>query len=212
MNKQTLTIASLTGVLTVIGVVLTVFAWLPGNTEKLTVFVQDHATLAPFIIIAWRILSTIFPPLPGGTLSIAMLPVFGWFLSVVYGSIGLLIGTSIAFFLARHFREPLVRKFIPLQKLHTWEKKLSGETEFFTFLFIRFITQPALDFISYAAGLSKISYWKFLLATIITLIPTSILYFLGDNIYHKNAYFGIGFIVLLVIGIAIAKKKKFFRV
>lgn len=176
----------------------------PAHQKEITSFTLAHPLLAPVIIIFFRMIAMIIPPIPGGILSFALIPVLGWFWSYIYAVIGMTIGASIAFFIARKFREPVVAKFVPLQQLHTWEKQLSGKTEFTTFLVIRMTTGPIMDFISYVAGLTRISFKKFLIATLIAEIPSIVVYYLGGEVYKKfteqnSSIFGIAF--LLIIGV-----------
>lgn len=191
-------------VLTLLGVGF-LFFWLPPHQDELTQLAIDHPIVAPLIIIFFRMIGMVIPPIPGGVISFALIPVLGWFWSSVYSMIGLTLGAIIAFFIARKFREPVIARFVPLQDLNKWEDKLSGKTEFFAFLGIRMMTGPIMDFISYVAGLSKISFWKFLLATVIAEIPSVFAYYVGGEVYKKvsvdnGAYVGVG--ILLAIGVA----------
>lgn len=179
--------------------------------EPIIEFTKNYPLVAPLIIIGWRIVGMVIPPIPGGAVSIAMIPIFGWFWSFIYASVGLLIGCSISFLLARKYREPLVEKFVPLKQLHTWEDKVSDNMHFATFVAIRFTTGPVLDFISYVAGLSKISFTKFFIATALTLIPDALFYYLGDNIYQASTPVALASLMLFVLAYYVLQKAKFFE-
>ncbi len=214
MHKQINFAALLTFSLSIIGVLLLITI-VPQNLETISAFAHKNWLLGALLIILWRILSIVVPPIPGAIVSFSLIPIYGWFLSYVFASIGILIGASIAFFLARKYREPFVKRLIPLQQLHMWEGKLSGKTEFFAFLGIRFATGPILDFISYVAGLSKISYPKFLLATCIAILPDAILYYVGEELYaqfnKQSSYFGVLVLVILAGAYYVIRKKGFFN-
>lgn len=184
--------------------VISLLIIIPAHEKEIIAFTIAHPFLAPILIIAFRTLAMIIPPIPGGILSFALIPVLGWFWSYVYAFIGMTLGASLAFFIARRYREPVVAKFVPLQQLHSWEKRLSYKTEFFTFLLIRLTTGPIMDFISYIAGLTKISFKKFLLATIIAELPSIAVYYFGGEVYkkiteHNSGSIGIGFILILAV-------------
>lgn len=203
MKKQQLLMYS-TVSFTLLGVIF-LFFWLPPRQDEITQFAIAHPLVAPLLLIFFRTIGMVIPPIPGGVISFALIPVLGWFWTAVYSMIGLTLGAVIAFLIARKFREPVIARFVPLRDLHKWEGKLSGKTEFFAFLGIRMMTGPIMDFISYVAGLSKISFWKFLLATIIAEIPGMFAYYLGGQAYKKvsaenGVYVGIG--VLLAVGVA----------
>ena len=183
-----------------IAVVLFLFWWIPPNINALIEFSLKYPLFAPLLIISWRILSIVVPPIPGAVLGFAFIPIIGWFWAFVFGFIGELIGATFAFYIARRFREPAVARFIPLQKLHAWEGKLSKKTEFLAFLGIRVTTGPIMDFISYVAGLSKINFRKFIVATFFAGLPSMLLYFLGAQAYEKFAeksgILGVGLLIL----------------
>ena len=210
MLKHSKLIASLTLIFSILGVVI-LFFWVPKNLPVLNDFFSEHKLLGPTLVIGWRILAIVIPPVSGGFVTYALIPIYGWLLAYLYGAIGVLTGCSVAFFLARRFREPLVKKFVPLQQLHNWEGKISKRTEFFAFLAIRLTTGPVLDFISYIAGLSKISFRRFFVATLISYLPEAFLYYAGEYAYKRSIYLTIGLTILILVGYYIFRKMKFFE-
>ncbi|MBA3723893.1 MAG: TVP38/TMEM64 family protein [Candidatus Levybacteria bacterium] len=158
---------------------------LPQYQEQIIKFSVDNPVLAPGILVLWRLIGVVIPPIPAGILAFTLIPIFGWFWVFLYSTIGLLSGAVIAFLLARKFREPLVKRFVPLQELNKWEGKLSDSNELWGFILIRMTTGPVMDFISYLAGLTKLSFGKFFFATLLSLIPSAIGYYVGETAYNK---------------------------
>lgn len=186
LKSSVFTIASLTLTLSLSGLAL-LLLWIPDNIELLTSFAKKYPFAAPIFIILWRTLSTVVPPIPGGIVSLALLPILGWWQSFIYASIGVLTGTSIAFLLARKYRKPLARRFVPLKQLQVWETKLNEKTKLWGFLGLRLLTAPVFDFVSYIAGISKISFKTFFIANSLALIPDALLYYVGEELYKRNA-------------------------
>ena len=182
--RKPLAVGLFTFILTVVSFVVLIGIVTTYKTEIID-FATKYPLFIPIFIVIWRAISIIIPPLPGGILSFAFIPILGWFWAWLYGDIGVIIGATIAFYIARRFREPAVARFVPLKKLHLWEDKLSKRTEFLAFLGIRITTAPIMDFISYVAGLSKISYKKFLAATLIAQIPEGIWYYFGGTLFER---------------------------
>jgi uncharacterized membrane protein YdjX (TVP38/TMEM64 family) len=177
-----------------------VFIWSFQHVDEVIVFATNHPVLAPLLIICWRAIGIIIPPIPGGIVSIALIPVFGWFWSFIYASIGVLIGCSVAFFLARIYGPALVGRFVPLKKIEKWEKQISETSKFWAFLAIRFTTGPILDFVSYMVGLTKISFKTFFLATAVSLLPDALYYYLGEAFFRRSSkYLLVAVLVLVVI-------------
>lgn len=190
--------------------VLLLLLWLPDYANYLIDFSKQYPILSPVIVILWRIIGIVIPPLPGGIVSFALIPVFGWKLSYLYSVIGIMLGACIAFWLARKYREKLVKRVVPLQQLHDWQNKVSRNTEFAAFLAVRFATGPVFDFMSYVAGLSKITFKKFFIVTLITLIPDAFYFYVGDTVYQSDPIAGIILIIIFIIVYYVLQKMRFF--
>lgn len=210
MSKQLKFITTLTISLSVTLIILVTLFVIP-NTNSIIEFSVKNPLLGPIIVILWRILAIAIPPIPGSAISLALIPVFGWWQSFLYATIGILIGTTVAFWLGRIFREPLVKRFVPLQQLHLWQSKLTPRTEFFVFLGIILATAPVTDFMSYIAGVSKITFQKFIAAIFVSLLPNLVIYYFGELAFKINVYFGAAYILLYLIVFYVLKKRDFFK-
>ena len=168
---------------------------------------QVYPLLAPLIFILIRSLGVIFPPIPGIILDAVGIYFFGWKLGFIYAEIGVVGGAVVAFWIARKYREPVVRRFIALQKLHAWEDTLSEQKKFWSLVGLRLITGPLLfDYINYVAGLTKINFGKFLIATIVGSLPVMIpIYYFGDKLLSHSFYL-ISTFILVVLIISFAQK------
>ncbi len=176
--------------------------------EISAVLLQQNHILAPVIFILLRALTVIVPPLPGILVDIPGIFVFGWFWGFIYGETGVIMGALIAFCIARKFREPIVKKFVPFRRLQEWESKLSDNQKFWALLAIRLPTNPFFDYINYAAGLTGITEGKFLVTALIGNIPSMLpMYYLGGLSISKGIYYGIAFIFALIIVWAVFRKK-----
>ncbi len=180
-------------------------------TNLVVQLIKHYKLIGPLFLVLWRIIGIIFPAIPAGVVSFAVVPLFGWFKTYLYTLTGILIGTSASFWLARKFREPLIGNFASLKKIHKIENELSERQEFFIILAFRLFTAPVMDFSSYAAGLTKISFRKFLLATFIASLPDIAIFYFGEQLY--KTVFGRSVIVavsiLFFIGIGYFLIKKF---
>lgn len=167
--------------------------------EFLVQLFSDYAIIAPLLFIIARALAIIFPPIPGIAIDLPGILVFGWQVGFIYAEIGIMLGAMVAFLLARKFREPLVRRFVALQKLRKWEKKLSENQAFWALTATRLITNPLFDYISYAAGFTRISTTKFFFSTLIGNTPTVLLvYYFGGFALNKGIYYVVVFIAVLI--------------
>src|SRR3989338_8709365 len=180
------------------------------SPQQVILLIKTHSYLGPTLLILWRIIGIIFPAIPAGVVSFAAVPIFGWLKTYLYTLTGIMIGTSISFFLARKFREPLVKRFVPLKRIHEIEDKLTKRQEFLAIIGIRLFTVPVMDFSSYAAGLSKISFPKFFLATLIASIPDIGIFYFGEKLYEtvfgKSVIIAVGALFFMGAGYFIVKR------
>ncbi len=180
------------------------------SPQQVITAIKTHPYLGALLLILWRIVGIIFPAIPAGVVSFAAVPIFGWLKTYLYTLTGIMIGTSISFFLARKFREPLVKRFVSVKRLHEIEDKLTERQKFWAIVGIRLFTVPVMDFSSYAAGLTKISFPKFFLATLIASLPDIAIFYFGEQLYKtffgKSIIIAVGGLFFIASGYFILKR------
>jgi len=137
-------------------------------------WVQDNpfAPLAYIVIYALRpltLFSSVLLTLAGGFL-------FGPVWGVVYTVIGANLSATVAFFIGRYFG----RGVFDDEASNGWAQRYARRmrsNSFVTVLIMRFIFLP-YDLVNYLSGFLRISYWPFLLATVIGSIPGTIAFVL----------------------------------
>ena len=185
------------------------------SPQQVITAIKTHPYLGALLLILWRIVGIIFPAIPAGVVSFAAVPIFGWLKTYLYTLTGIMIGTSISFFLARKFREPLVKRFVSVKRLHELEDKLTERQKFWAIVGIRLFTVPVMDFSSYAAGLTKISFPKFFLATLIASLPDIAIFYFGEQLYKtffgKSIIIAVGGLFFIASGYFILKRFVFYK-
>ena len=208
MSKKNLSLISILIILILIliGIYFVFGDW----SEKVIFTISSHIFVGPLLLILWRIIGIIFPAIPAGVVSFALVPIFGWFKTYIYTVTGILIGTSISFFLARKFGEPLAERFVPIKKLHRLEDKLTEKQKFLGIVALRLFTVPVMDFSSYAAGLTRISFPKFFLATLIASLPDIAIFYFGEKLYEtifgRSVIIAVGALFFMGTGYFVLKR------
>ena len=59
--------------------IILLYIWVPAHLSFLERLFTQTGILGPILLILWRILGMVIPPIPGGIVSIALIPVIGWF-------------------------------------------------------------------------------------------------------------------------------------
>ncbi len=174
------------------------------NRDKTQVVIQQLGLFGPFIIIFLLASAIIISPIPSAPIALVSGALYGHTLGTIYVVFGAVLGALIAFIVARKLGYDYVSR-----KLHShFPVKIIGSQN--TLMMIVFVTRLApfisFDVISYAAGLTQLTFWRFLLATLMGIIPISfILAHLGSEVQDGElesiaiALFLLGFITLIPI-------------
>ncbi len=165
--------------------------------------IQSHPYLAPFIIILFRFIAVVLAPLPGAPISFASMAVLPWYEAWSWNFIGAELGAITAFLIARYFREPAVARFAPLERVHQWQERVSKTKQFWGFVGLRFVSLVAFDFVSYAAGLTKLSFLAFITATLLIDIPAGFLFFYFGGLAVKYSIFIFAVFVVIFMIVAL---------
>ena len=177
--------------------------------DSIRAFILSFGALSPLIYIAIYSIAPVFM-IPGTFISFIAGVAFGGFYGTIYTVIGATFGASLAFLTARY----LGREFI--------EGLLKGRLKIFdegaekhgfkAVLFVRLIPLFPFNIVNYGAGLSKIKFKDFLLATSVGIIPGTFAYVnLGNSITDIRSWrfvLALVFLLLLVFVPVIYKRFK----
>jgi uncharacterized membrane protein YdjX (TVP38/TMEM64 family) len=144
------------------------------------------APLLSIIIMAFQAIVLRFPSI---LITAANGMIFGVFWGSVISWIGAMIGGGGSFLIAKWMGVSLVRRFLRNESI--WEKvdEINGNYAFKVVLIGRLLPFVSFDFLSYAAGLSKMKTLPFLVATGVGMIPGTIAYVLiGRGIGQAEVY------------------------
>lgn len=133
-------------------------------------FLREWSVLAPFVFICLQALQVIISPIPGEATGFLGGYLFGEWLGLVYSTIGLTIGSLVAFWVGRLLGARYVRGLVRQQ---TWEKLgFIVEAEGTILCFIIYLI-PGLpkDIVCYLFGISPMPFWVFAVASTLGRIP-----------------------------------------
>ncbi len=147
--------------------------------------------------------------LPGSALTLAGGFMFGAAKGIAAASLGATLGAAAAFFISRAIgREPLEGKMLGHPRLLAVDRAIGGQG-FKIVLLVRLCTLFPHDLMSYAFGLTKVSPWRYVLATWLGRLPGIVVWsYLGSNakkwsdLTTGKIQSGIGEQILLWLGLA----------
>jgi uncharacterized membrane protein YdjX (TVP38/TMEM64 family) len=177
------------------------------NIDTLIAYMQSLGALGPFIVIGLMILAIVFNPLPSAPIALASGAVYGHLWGAVYIVAGAEIGALIAFMITRLTGYHWLQHFTA----NKWSLGWAGsQNSLMTMVFVsRLMPFLSFDLISYGAGLTTITFWRFALATFFGLIPASFLlaHFGGEMIEADIQQLSLIILLLgLVIGLPLIYK------
>lgn len=171
------------------------------NTQVIREWIQSFGLWAPMVYIALMTLAIVVVPIPDFVIGLAAGILFPWYVASLYTLIADFLGSSITFFIARRFGRPMVERFVKKEQLHDMDA-LSLHFGTKTIFLIRLVPGFNFDLVGYLVGLTPLSYQKYIVATMIGILPRRIgTYYLIDHSMHIGPLFilvGILFSMVIV--------------
>jgi uncharacterized membrane protein YdjX (TVP38/TMEM64 family) len=179
--------------------VLLIFGIITGLFFNLNIkqLIISCGIFAPIIYILIMALAIIISPIPSIPLTIISGVLFGWVLGGLYSVIGALIGSMMAFFISKKFfRGWALKKF--KKEIKVFDNYEDNSLMIFIFL-TRLLPIFQFDIISYGAGLTKIKWWKFMIATLLGMAPiTLFISYYGESIIKSNIWISVTLTFLMI--------------
>lgn len=143
------------------------------DSERLRGVIRDAGPVGPLMVIGLFMIAVVINPLPSAPIALAAGFAYGHTWGTLYVVIGSVSGAFIAFLIARLLgHDILYRWFGEKLKLGLLGSQWGLAGMIVVFRLLPFIS---FDIVSYAAGLTNITWWRFLLATTAGIIPASFL-------------------------------------
>ncbi|MBP3912469.1 TVP38/TMEM64 family protein [Zhenhengia yiwuensis] len=179
--KKLINLSSIIGILATIALLIYGYqAGIFSSAEQLSYMISQAGIWGPLIFIFIQIIQCVIPIIPGGLSCVAGIILFGPFYGFIYNYIGILLGSLINFILARHYGKPLIETIVSKK---TYNKYISwlDRGKHFDKLFALAIFMPVApdDFLCMLAGLTKMTYKKFITIIVLGKPASLLVYSLG---------------------------------
>lgn len=189
-------------ILALVGLVLlTFFIMVYFTPEKLRALISSYGEKGPIIyIFLWAILPIGFFPVP--VLALAGGIGFGFVNGTIYTLIGAMLNIGLMFLSSRFIAKEMVRKFA-LKKFPKIEKLLAMESKklYLTLFISRLIPLIPYNIINYGFGLTDISFIKYMIISVVGIIPGTLVFLnIGNQTMDiKSSGFAISLILMLAL-------------
>ena len=169
-SKLKILFSVITIIMTILICIFIIYALKVGvfeSPEKLVKYIKEYGVMAPIIFIFIQIIQVVLPVIPGGASCLAGVLAFGGFAGFIYNYIGLCIGSVIAFLLSRKYGIKLVLKLFKEETVNKYVSYIKNKKFEKIFFWGIFLPGAPDDLLCYVAGVSNISFKKFLVIIIL---------------------------------------------
>ena len=180
------------------------FEGIYSSSDKLSKFLQSLGPYSPAVFVLLQVLQVIAAPIPGELTGVAGGYVYGETFGFVLSTVGLTIGSWVAFELASILGRPFVERFIRQEVLHKFDFLTTNTGATICFLLFLIPGFPK-DYLCFLLGLSRMKLTTFLIVSIIGRIPgTYLLTVQGAKFRNQQYYEVVAFAVVSVMIMAVA--------
>lgn len=166
------------------------------------VWAQKNLLIYFSVLLFIKIAGIVWPPIPGGLLTLGSIPVLGWPLAYSADFIGSMIGSSAAYFLARKYGLDFMKKIFDEDTIEKITKvRIKPHREIESIFLFRFFGGTIIEVICYGAGLLRVRYSNYLIATVLSHMALGIpAFYLTRNILvGRGILINLSLAILMVI-------------
>jgi uncharacterized membrane protein YdjX (TVP38/TMEM64 family) len=178
------------------------------SSDNLSKFLQTLGPYSPAVFVLFQILQVIAAPFPGELTGVAGGYVYGETVGFLLSTVGLSIGSWVAFELASILGRPFVERFVTREVLEKFNFLTTNVGVAICFLLFLFPGFPK-DYLCYVLGLSRMKLSTFLLVSIIGRIPGTYLLTVQGATLRNEQYHT--FAIIAVASIAVLSVAYYYR-
>lgn len=187
-----------------------------GDFEVVKAFVASYGIYAAIVSFLLMVLQSIVAPLPAFLITFANANLFGWWKGAILSWSSAMVGAGLCFCIARILGRDVVEKLTSKSGLKNIDNFFEKHGKM-SILIARLLPFISFDIVSYAAGLTSMSFLSFFIATGIGQLPATIVYSIVGGMLTGGArimvtglliLFGLSFLILLIRQVYVEKQKK----
>lgn len=172
------------------------------DRHRLVQFIKQHRAYAALIFIGLQTLQVVAAPVPGEVTGFVGGIFFGTAAGILYSTIGLTLGSWLAFMLARLSGRPLVEMIVKAETIKRYDYVMKHKGLFLAFLMFLIPGFPK-DILCYLLGLGHMGQRNFLLVSTSGRLLGTTLLTLGGTLFRDKRYLALstltGISILLIL-------------
>jgi uncharacterized membrane protein YdjX (TVP38/TMEM64 family) len=168
------------------------------NKHWIKSILKAAGPLAPLVFILIQALQVVFAPIPGEATGFIGGYLFGVPLGLLYSTLGLTLGSVLAFLIARWLEEHYVARWLPKEILEKFDFLMERQGALISFMLFLLPGFPK-DYLCFVLGLSRMPFKLFLLICAVGRIPGTLLLTLQGAKVYKGDYYS----TLVILGLCL---------
>jgi uncharacterized membrane protein YdjX (TVP38/TMEM64 family) len=174
------------------------------NKAALSEWIDQLGYWGPVGIIGLMITAIVLSPIPSAPIAMVAGAVYGSLWGTMIVVIGAEAGALIAFAIARSLGFDVIHRWRRLRPVLNWLGKERSQGALMLVIFTsRLVPFISFDAVSYAAGLTPLALWRFVVATLAGIIPTAYLITAFGGLLMATESGMLTIILILVSGITL---------
>ncbi len=178
------------------------------DVDYIKSYILSFGILAPVVSFLLMLFQSVVAPLPAFLITFSNAALFGWIKGALLSWSSAMAGATLCFYIAKWFGRSIVEKFISklaLDNIDGFFKKYGQ----YTILITRLLPFVSFDVVSYAAGLTSMSFFSFFWATGLGQLPATIVYsYVGEMLVGDTHKIVMGLFMLFALSVFIMMLKK----
>ena len=175
------------------------------DEQALMAAIRGLGMWGPVGIIALIATAIVVSPVPSAPVAIAAGMIYGAAGGTVIVVIGAELGAIVAFLVARWLGYEAVRRWSGADRMMSYLSRERSQVWLMAVVFVsRLLPFVSFDAVSYAAGLTPLTFWRFALATVVGITPVSfMLTYAGEELSTANLA-TISLVLIALVGLPLA--------
>lgn len=185
-------------------------AFTSGDFTVMRDFVGKYGTYAAAVSFFLMILQSIAAPLPAFIITLANANLFGWWKGAILSWSSAMAGAALCFYIARILGRDVAERLTSKASLQSVDKFFERYGTY-SILLARLLPFVSFDIVSYAAGLTSMSFWPFFIATGIGQLPATVVYsYVGGMLTGGAKMLMTGLLMLFALSAVIVMMRKIY--
>lgn len=144
------------------------------GATKMRTWIEGAGAWAPLVYIGLKAATYVVAPLSGTPVKLAGGALFGFWDGALYVLVGDMLGASLNFWIARLFRDKGITRLAGKKAIKQIDELTDHVGGWRALLAARLFLSSLYDFISYAAGISKLPFKQFFVVSLLAGIPSTL--------------------------------------